>query len=381
MKGGEAGATASTREVSSLHFLRAIFAFLVLVGHARQQFLLPFGEIFGSDVGLFVRGIYFVTGFGSASVVGFFVLSGYLITHHHFGPLFEGSVSRGAFLLNRAIRIHTVLIPALLGSWLLVALSPLEQVCSWRSFLAALFLLQPLNPPAFAGNAPLWSLGYEAWCYVAFCGLVGGVGLLRGAERGKGLLWVLVGVAPLALFSLWMAHYLMLWTLGAMAALLQPRLFDSANGRGPLRVYRYLAIAGAIAGFVSARMGLPVVARDYVVAVPFAASLVFLSNSSGDGVSKSSRLGERLAQFSYSLYLTHYPLVLLAGTFWGAAVRPSPGALSWSGAVVLFCVGVAYLFSLQTERKTKFVRAWIAGKLGLELSSAGALARAHAGKG
>lgn len=352
------------REESALNWLRALFAFLVLLAHVRKQFLLPYGEVEVRDFDILLRGFYFVTGFGSASVVGFFVLSGYLITRHYSGSLLSGSITPGAFLLSRGIRIYTVLLPVLIGSWLLVTLSPLSEDCSWRSFFAALFLLQPLNPPAFGGNAPLWSLGYEAWCYVIFCGIFAGIGLFRRARRRPALLWSLVGVLPLALFPVWMAHYLALWSLGAVAARIQSPECDSLGGKRRARVYKHLALVCSVAGFFLARSGFPSVARDYVVAVPLAVCLALLSNVATERRGRAARLGAKLAEFSYSLYLTHYPLVLLAGVFWGAAQPPSTRSFVWTGAVTVICLLFGYLFSLQTERRTSALRTWAFGKLG-----------------
>lgn len=365
MQRGKTEATSARRESSALNWLRALFAFLVLVGHVRQQFLVPYGEIRAHDIDLFVRGIYFATGFGSAAVVGFFVLSGYLITRHYHQLLLTGAMTPPAFLLNRAVRIYMVLVPVLLGSWLLVSLAPLHQEASLRGFFAALLLLQPLNIGAFAGNSPLWSLGYEAWCYFAFCGLVGGVGLVRRGARGRGIVWGILGLAPFAFFSVWMTHYFLLWALGAGAAVAGARVSECSDGRGSHRVFGWLAGSCAVAGFMAARFGLPSVARDYAVAVPLAATLALMQRATGRRESLLDRLAAKLARFSYSLYLTHYPFVLLFGVFWGRGHQPSAKVLSLAAAACLVCVLFALTFSAHTERHTNAVRAFLGKKLGL----------------
>jgi peptidoglycan/LPS O-acetylase OafA/YrhL len=280
-------------ESSALNWLRVAFAFLVLVGHARQHLFVEYSVLSERAVNPFVEGFYFLTASGAPSVIGFFVLSGYLITLLYFRHLKEGTLSAGAFLINRGVRLYTVLVPALVSTGLLVHFSPLTSDISLRNLFAHLLFLQPRPLPYFAGNEPLWSLGYEGWCYVTFCGLVSGIFRIKRGQRLKGLLWVLIGVAPLCLFSIWMTHYFLLWCLGALAAIYAVRA--ESVSRRPRPLFTGAACVVVLLGFLAARLGLQPPYRDYAVAVPLAVSLGLASGLKERCFPPFKRLGKSLS--------------------------------------------------------------------------------------
>ena len=157
----EKGVTLSSGASDALHWLRVALAFLVLVSHCRGHLLVDYSALREPTLGL--RVLYFMTGFGSIAVTGFFVLSGFLITRRYFEPLRNGEITPFAFLGGRAVRLYLVLLPVLVFSGFLVRFSPVRGALGWDTLVYNALFLQPASVAYYANNAPLWSLGYEAW--------------------------------------------------------------------------------------------------------------------------------------------------------------------------------------------------------------------------
>lgn len=337
-----------------LHALRAVFALSVLVSHCRQHLLVDYSAL--TEPNLAVKLFYFSTGFGSAAVTGFFVLSGYLITLRYLEALKRGTISPGKFLVTRAVRLYVVLLPVLLFSSLVVAQSSVRGDVSWPTLLKNVFFLQPGGITHFANNAPLWSLGYEAWCYVVFCGLTAGFFRWWRGERAAGLVWICAGAAPFVIFSVWMLHYFALWVAGGVAALFTR--YEAHSRRADLRAkwLSYSCVALALVGFVAARLGAPAPYRDYLIAVPLAACLALLAKVEVVLAGPVARIGFFGSRLSYSLYLTHFTWVLWVESTWGGGRQPTGEGVGLVALVSLGCVAFAFGFSWLTERQTARVR-------------------------
>src|SRR5688572_25521916 len=69
-----------------LDMLRAASAALVMIGHVRGLFFVPYADV--TDKGWVKQALYFITGLGHEAVMVFFVLSGFFISaniFHAFG--------------------------------------------------------------------------------------------------------------------------------------------------------------------------------------------------------------------------------------------------------------------------------------------------------
>ena len=188
------------REVSLyLDLLRFLAALVVFVQHFSWQH--------------FSGGLFWPIGqFGAQAVIVFFVLSGYLIGYVTNRP---GASARG-YALDRAARIYSVALPALLLTFVLDAIGqhfrPELFVGGWFSgeepllsqFLRnGLFLNQIWSINTHPGsNVPYWSMGYEVWYYIAFGFFV----FLPRVWGGLAAAAILVFVGPrvAALFPVWL---------------------------------------------------------------------------------------------------------------------------------------------------------------------------------
>lgn len=147
-----------------------------------------------------------------ASVVVFFVLSGYVVTYSTSSKLGKGA---GHYAVARLSRLYSIVAPALALTALLAiagtALAPAFHAQLARGFDALRYLLTALflqnvwtfsaSPPT---NGPLWSLSYEFWYYVLFgCAL-----FVRPARaRACTLALVMLAAGPdiLLLMPCWIA--------------------------------------------------------------------------------------------------------------------------------------------------------------------------------
>jgi peptidoglycan/LPS O-acetylase OafA/YrhL len=357
---------------NNLDLIRGLAAVLVCTGHLRAAMFPMVTQ--ASEAGRpLARLFLLLMAQGHNAVMVFFVLSGYLV---------GGSVLRSRqfewkrYLINRLSRLWVVLVPALLFTWLIVGIligkHPEYLAGSfeahWHSwpgpfaftpqvFLANIFFLQTICSPVFGHNGPLWSLAYEFWYYLIFPALFVSI---KG--RDKAINVCLGALSLLALLALPtpVANGFLVWLMGAAAAWLQQRkalfvkvpswvwlpclllflVFTKADKLfWPGRNLAWLQDLGLGLGFAGVLWAL-------VVNKPKLFPYWF--NSIGHG----------LSAMSYSLYCTHFPLVLLIGAqFYGsmnATINRSTLAAFACWALLLLLNGG--LFWLLFERHTSRVR-------------------------
>jgi peptidoglycan/LPS O-acetylase OafA/YrhL len=352
--------------------MRALAALYVVAFHS----LLGFSR--ESLVGRY-RFLRAVFGFGHEAVAVFIVLSGYCLMlplvrerPEQLAPSFR------AFVRRRALRILPPYFAALVGSLLVIyALAPLRSGNTgtiWDDSLPALELGPILShvllvhnwAPEFTHriNGPLWSVATEWQIYFFFpllllpvwrrFGMAGALG--AAAFFGYGPLLF----APRAAESA-VSWYLVLFTFGMSAA----AVGFSSDERRPLNAaWPWNVIAAAswalCGGFA---LGAATIwfrfkpLSDVLVGFATAATLVYLT---GRAASEPRGVPLRLLEskplvaighFSYSLYLTHLPVVALLW-FALAPLRASPLLAAWVllGVSTFASLGVAYVFHRAIER-------------------------------
>jgi peptidoglycan/LPS O-acetylase OafA/YrhL len=103
-----------------------------------------------------------------------------------------------------------------------------------------------------------------------------------------------------------------------------------------------------------------IIVSDYITAITFALLLYFMlpNRAPGGRGGIYAKISKSLANFSYTLYVVHMPLLvfvraaLLPDTPWPA----DPGHVGFGVAIALGCVVYAYVFSRFTEAKTDLIR-------------------------
>jgi peptidoglycan/LPS O-acetylase OafA/YrhL len=352
--------------------LRGLAALEVAAAHARSEF---FPGLAGMDhAPLAYRLLAFATGYAHQAVVVFFVISGWLVGGSLLNKMGQPD-SFKSYAIDRVSRLWTVLIPTFALTLLIGlgtgSLRPALDFSTVNSSSASAFAgnllgLQTILFLPFGNNYPLWSLSNETWYYLLFpLGLVCCCPGRTGARAAAALCLLLIG----ALLPFPLLLYFLLWLLGAGASRLRLECARAMRW-GLFVLLAAIATYHRIAG-LNDDLTLASFRQDLLLSV---ALVLFLACLHGKTAPHQRRLrtvrvlAERLAEFSFSLYVLHVPLLHLMQSVarpWGRA-RLSPFApLDYAlyTAIVFTLVGSAYLFYLlfesHTYRVRRLARAWL----------------------
>ncbi len=382
----------SQRLSSWLNFLRWAAALMVVLSHLRPMLLVDLSQVEHGRAAWSV--FYLLTSFGREAVAVFFVISGFLV----------GGIAADRFLASRRFswshymvarfsRIYTVLLPALAlgwgldllgqaalpehglydgaGRWFHINSIPddLFMTDNWRSLVVNMLMLQGIAGEPFGSNGPLWSLAYEWWYYILW-----GLCLASMANEGWGrLLPVLLGALVCWMLPLdfWLAsvQWLMGAAMGVMLPRVQwrPRLWLSVAGfLGALLACRYLALRGGAEAWTPWQVNL----RHAGLALSLCAVLWSLGAERERWMSSAqTRFHHYMAAASYTLYLTHFPLIMALLSLMHAAgwpvlrQQPSLGMLLSFMLLVLVCWVWSRMVGRVFERRTAWVRRSLSGML------------------
>jgi peptidoglycan/LPS O-acetylase OafA/YrhL len=266
---------------------------------------------------------------GYVGVDVFFVISGFLITSQLLREVERsGRVSLAAFWGRRARRI----LPAGLTVLLACALATVAIVPEtlWTQFLGEIrasalyvenFKLAASAVDYFAatdGPSPVqhyWSLSVEEQFYLVWPVALGAAAVLGGRRRVLAGVMAAIAAASLVYSVAATTHdpvpaYFVtptrMWELAAGGLL---ACAPAAAGRGRARAASWLGLAAiaAAAGFYSARTPFPGIAA----ALPVAGALAVIWAGAPTALLRAAPL-RRLGDLSYSVYLWHWPLLVLA---------------------------------------------------------------------
>jgi peptidoglycan/LPS O-acetylase OafA/YrhL len=372
-----------------LDLSRWVAAFMVVIAHVRHLVLVDYGQVV--DANVLVKGLYFVTGLGHEAVVLFFVISGFLVGGLSLKKWRARGMNVADYFAHRISRIYTVLIPALLVGWGLdyygyahfnetglytegmkFSTNSLKDSIvgdlGFMTFLGNVLMLEGERIPLLGSNGPLWSLAYEWWYYCLF---VAGAGLvlLRGGKAwvSGAVMLAIVIVAPLHML-LWG----MIWLFGVAAFL----YCESAWRKPPVWLPLLLFFGGLALSRANTHSNVVDVSSslfmtlllsftyDALIGVGYALLLVALYDKERGWIPLPG-LHKRLADFSYSMYLVHFPLLVLlvAGLHDRFGVRflvqPDAWGLAYYAAVIAALMGYSFVFSRLTEVHTPRVKAWL----------------------
>jgi peptidoglycan/LPS O-acetylase OafA/YrhL len=318
---------------SSVHLdaIRAIAAIVVVLGHARQMFLMsPTKAVLGlNDITRGLHGVATQSSWGHQAVIVFFVLSGFLVGGSVVRDIRLHRWSWSRYLLNRMTRLWVVLIPALLLGWCLdsyglthfagqstiydgppgqIQIIPnLSGRLTPEVAIGNLLFLQTIRVSTLGTNTALWSLANEFWYYIAFP-------FLALALWGSGTLWTRLSYASIFAAILLLAGpsiglYLLVWLVG-VAAVFVPCVI-------PKRLRQPTAIIATVL-FVALNVwlrstSLKIEVSDGILAVAFFGLLYCVLHLRQPAQSNFYKQGAQfLSRISYTFYLTHLPALALA---------------------------------------------------------------------
>lgn len=324
------------------------------------------------------------THFGRQAVVVFFVLSGYLVGGGALRTVRNRIWSWKGYLLQRLTRLWVVLVPALLLTAALAATAAhlfshpipgLDHTASTPAsvahllpaqsrlalFVGNLFFLQGVLVRIFPYNGPLWSLAYEFWYYMMFPLLLFGLAPSTRPLR-RACCWALM-IGMWVLCGKTISLYFLLWLMGVAVYCLPLRLSET----GIRRIAPWLCVG--FLGFNVLVVALPfdITASDFCTGACFSALLwVLVHFRKPAGASLYRSASTKLSAMSYTLYVSHFPLLLFLSTcmvtFWPH--RPSGVAslalLAGAYAVVFaICYGIYCCFEAHTGEVRKRASQWV----------------------
>ncbi|MGH6615991.1 acyltransferase family protein [Sphingomonas sp.] len=340
----------SPQLVAGLDLARAVAAIYVVAHHVANTLALK------GVAGVALR-------FGQEAVIGFFLLSGFLIFAH------EHARRDGvwAYAGRRIRRVYPGLLIAMAISTAIFAyLGLLGARFSWFDLLGNLAGLQDvsrLKPgvivDTYLGNSPLWSLSYELFFYLIFPAVLAGwTRYPRGTTHIVGaagcLAYCLYLFAPNHLAKV--IAYFPIWWAGAMAA--RAYLSGERSLRAIVAALVWLTLLSGIAlldviiqGYTSPGV------FPFLPLRHFAVALVMIIIFFGPFGRIWSRLALSmaapaawLASISYGLYLFHYPILINSG-----AIESWPGFALGLGLLIL----IAWLGDARLNR---VLQRWSGGK-------------------
>jgi len=360
-----------------LHHMRWLAALEVVLSHIRQNMLLP--QSVSGHHRILLHTVYWISGCGHAGVIVFFVLSGFLVGGKAINLFHSPAVSDEwtKFLLDRFTRIFLVLWPALLFSIVILLVlhftvpsSPVMTTQSWgwsirfpinadlslAVWVGAATLLNETVFRTIHINGALWSLAYEWFYYISALAVVL---LLRRVFTAKSCL-VILYAGTLAAFAVFlnrnMLYLGLVWCLGATAKV----AFDRGLLTSPK--IRWAAMAIFLAALaVDPFRNIP----DLFLGL---LATIVIADRGWAEWRYGTRWGTEFSSFSYSLYVTHFPVtILILGEmyrFHGITNGIPLGrtALVVSVLTLVLTIMVAKLFSLCTEAQTGAIRDILIGR-------------------
>ncbi|NYI40413.1 acyltransferase family protein [Demequina lutea] len=372
-----------------MNAVRILAALLVVVSHIRAMFFVDFSQSARSDP--ITELMYAVTSLGHQAVIVFFVLSGYWVG----GSVVRGTRAKtfgvGAYGIARITRLWLVLVPAILFTQALDRLGstlwpdsdvytgsvayhtvvpvggPIPNLSLLDSF-GNLFFVQDLYVPSVGTNTPLWSLAAEFWYYLMFPAIL--LIVARGVSIRARVLSAAVFIAAIALVSAPkvdnIAGVLVLfpaWLLGALVGGQRDVIVSylrrlHKHSLALARVATLLCVVGF--AIVASRTGS--IAFTYLLAIATAGLLAALIPD------VATARGKKLlspwswaAEWSYSLYATHLPVVAFLAALWVPFAddrwQMTPVTFVYLAGLTLAPVGVAIGFYYLAEKHTNRVRA------------------------
>lgn len=357
----------------SIDMLRALAATAVVLSHARHLLIVN-----PTDAGLVHKLLSFALSLGEEAVMVFFVISGFWII--------RSVVSAGAafswanYLTARLSRLWVVAIPAiiiggltdfaglsLIGGAIYDGTQGVNSVTydvgsrlTAQNLGGTLLFLQTIVVPPFGSNGPLWSLAYEFWYYIWF------PALWLALVHRRFSLWLIVPIGMAILFPA-LNNLFLVWCLGGIVHWLVSQDIFGNN----IRRLGVWPVLGAALLFLLAIVARHAVDLGTVGLFAVGATFGLLLWTLVSGAFRAPGFLRPVATFgamgSYSLYVTHFPLLLLIAALFVPSQPMQPSFVAWGAVFLLTLVAIAYaqLFALLTERQTSTVRRLATSLLGL----------------
>lgn len=367
-----------------LDLIRGLAAVAVLIGHGRNLLFVDYNDIPAHRSWFALP--YLMTRAGHQAVMVFFVLSGYLIGGSVFRSLKSNQWTWTGYLTHRLTRLYVVVVPGLLscllldwigmrsgraaalyGGGLSLMVPNVHLSTNIAAFAGNLAFLQTIRVPTLGSNTALWSLAYEFWYYMLFP--LAWLALVNRRTPVPLRLLYLAGVVAVGAFvTPEIRAQFVIWLFGAALALLPVPDFGAKMRVLAAVVYVPLFLMEPIYNPFRGRLPYPEVWPDYILGVLTTIFLwVILSATRTAADNGLARFSRRLSRFSFTLYVVHFPFLVVATTLilgerrWLPTFGHALAGILICGFAMLYAYGLATVTEFRTDR----VRKWVERRLHL----------------
>lgn len=347
-----------------LDLLRFIAAFAVMACHFRGAFFEEYSNLPTSEHNPLTFSFYFITRLGFEAVLVFFVLSGFLVGGKAITRIADGTFKVRDYAIDRFVRIMLPLVSSLLFYLPICIFFDIPIVVT--DWLGSLFSLQGiLTQSAFA---TLWSLSYEVWFYI----LMFSIGIVWTYNKKSITIGIVLLILCMLVFCKLKVSYLFVWLFGAIV-FSKLKFADTSKNRilsiGAFIVSMFLIVLLQISSgsryLESTLVSNSEIFRDILIILFGLTFSIFVRIiieiiPHKRWVIKLNMIGTKLAAFSYTLYLTHAPVLRLLEHL-GAPKSTSVNAVSLVLYVCWLAIGmiVAYVLYYIFEKNTPLVKRFL----------------------
>jgi len=344
-------------------------ALLVVIGHLRSLIFPEYAQL--NNPSLWEKVFYFITGLGHQGVIIFFVLSGFLVGGE-FIKMNKSKREYFIYFIKRFSRIFTVFIPALIIGGVLdyLGMTYFNQSGIYnnayhfsamdysvidrfnvQTFISNFFMMQTSLTPTFGSNGPLWSLANEWWYYLLFPVLYL---IFNSHNTMLRLIALLFIITMLSILNYELLLYFSVWLLGVLTFYYRKKI------NFPFIIY--ISYFLLLIAFAISRVNL--FENNYIHDLLIAFTLIILINNlSFINSSKQylRKFNQYFADFSYSLYLFHFPIVIFILGFTGTNnYNTSVKYIFLLLGIYIYSIILFYIF----EKNTYKIKSYILSKVG-----------------
>lgn len=344
--------------------IRAFAACLVLLVHSRAAVFVIYPELNNESKNILSALFYFICNQGHLAVVLFFILSGFLVGGGTIKKLSNSAsypISPINFGINRFFRIIPALFFAVLFAYIINCVIGKDQ--NVITLIGNLFGLQGIFVDSICGV--FWTLSYEIWFYILLFSLI----CLVNKKIESRVSWTgsIILILSLIVF-LKLDTY---WLFIILCGIISYQLMNVKLNKIQIIITSIIALFSFIIFTFSRESHISILSILANTSV-YMSSLLLFSGASAILISQIVHLkpknkllikihfiGDKLSVFSYSLFLTHFPILSLYNYIFNRFSEINAFSILIFLAINLFCYLFAYGFYLLIERNSYKIQSWI----------------------
>ncbi|NDW10154.1 acyltransferase [Dysgonomonas sp. 520] len=345
-----------------LDLVRCLAALIVVLTHHRIVFFVEYGSLPSEDQNLFSFIFYFITRLGHVAVLIFFVLSGFLVGGKGIQRIKEGTFDLKSYTIDRAVRIMLPLISALVLVFISNLITGVDN--NILIFVGNFFSLQGILVKSV--SEPFWSLSYEVWFYIG----MGAVALWFISKNNKQkIISLIIIFVCFIIFGIYLkASYLFVWMLAALFYFNVKRNNIILTSSILLLIVSIVVFQISVGSRTTEYAGsLNSVFLNENVIELFIALFACIMIQQIIQIKPSKKISilinkfaTNFAKFSYTLYLTHMPILRMLEYFgFPKSERFNATSIGYYCLSLAISILGAYLLYLLFEKQTSRVKQMI----------------------